>query len=224
MSVYINKHVLSFGAGNSSPLLRSAFRRGRNSRHARIGAPLQDGLSALVQAGGRILHRVRSLLARTTLSSFIMLRDAVKPIGVEPDGSAAAFTLSADIDQTSLAAGIQAALAGNLAKASSRSRPDTSGYGYFDATVFPATNSADRGDTALSGQVPPGSPAAAVQSFIGTSWKMSGGWELANSSIVHNGPLSASPGRKTYHQPTPYVDLAMHKKAAVAYHAAQTVS
>ena len=164
MSVYMNKYALSFGTGNSSP--RSMFRRGRTSRHAHIGAPLQDGFFALVQAGGRILQRVRSLLARrTTLSSFITLRGAEKPISVEPAGSAVAFT-------------------------------------------------------ALSGEVPPASPAAAVQSFIGKSWTMEGSWELVNSSIVHNGRLSS--GRKTFYPPTPYLDLATHKLAAAAYHTAQS--
>jgi len=224
MSVYMNKYVLSFGTGNSSP--RSALHRGRSSSNAHIGAPFQDGLSALVRAGGRVLQRVRRLLARTTLSSFIMLRGAVKPISVEPAGSAVAFALSAEIDQPSLAAGLHAALAANLARASARSRPDTSGYGYFDAAVFPAPNRAkgvaDRDDRALSGQVPPGSPAAAVQSFIGKSWTMEGGWEPVNSSIVHNGRLSAPSGRKTFYPPTPYVDLATHKLAAAAYRTAQS--
>ena len=141
MSVYMNKHALSFGPGNSSP--RSVFRRGRSSRHAHIGSPLQDGFSALVQACGRILQRVRGLLARTTV----------------------AFT-------------------------------------------------------ALSGQVPPASPAAAVQSFIGKSWTMEGSWELVNSSIVHKDRLSS--GRKTFYPPTPYIDLATHKLAAAAYHTAQS--
>jgi len=145
-----------------------------------------------------------------------------------PATAAPAFTLSAEIHQPSLAAGIHAAMARNAAR--------NCGYGNFGAPTYSVSTRAGYG-AILPARTMPNSQVAAAQDFIGKSWSMGGDWGLATIVAAEVG-ASLSIGGTHAADRTPtyslteseslsfsppdhaFVDVAAHKMATAAYEAA----